>query len=196
MKKRLIFVLLVAFIISACSNQNNEIQDNISHSDSKSGNYNDTDKVRNRISPEIPEPLPPAKDGITVEPLPPAKKEDRYGVINNTDKYEAEKALTQAVKYHNDNKSSKDISFPSTIKVGETISKEVEVDSAPGKIAKVDATVDVEKNEKSHIVKLKINYNTKLNDTETIGYWEYEVSKSEIKIVDKKIEDNLKKIIT
>src|SRR5699024_6956956 len=114
---------------------------------SKSGNFKDSDKVRNNISPEIPEPLPPAKDGITVEPLPPAKKEDRYGVINNTDKYEAEKALTQAVKYHNDNKSSKDISFPSTIKVGETISKEVEVDGEPGKIAKVNATVDVEKNE-------------------------------------------------
>src|SRR5699024_6210343 len=107
----------------------------------------------------------------------PAKKEDRYGVINNTDKYEAEKALAQAVKYHNDNKSSKDISFPNTIKVGETISKEVAVDGEPRKIAKVDATVDVEKKEKSHIVKFKINYNTKFNDTETISYWEYEVSK-------------------
>lgn len=195
MKKRLIFVLLIAFIVSACSNQNNEIQDNISHSDSKSENFKDTDKVRNSISPEVPEPLPPAKDGITVEPLPPAKKEDRFGVINNTDKYEEEKARAQAVKYHNDNKSSKDIFFPNTIKVGETISKEVAVDDEPGKIAKVDAIVDVEKKEKSHIVKLKINYNTKLN-AETIGYWEYEVTKSEVKIIDKKVDDDLRKIIT
>jgi|SRR5690625_270188 len=195
MKKLLYLVLFTSFLVSACSNQNNNTQEQPQSVHEQ--NESLTKKItRNNITPEIPEPLPPTEGGINIEPLPPAKKEDRYEVIYNTKKYEAEKALSKAIEYHNNNKSSEDISFPNKIRVGETISKELTVDNESGKAIKVAATADVEEKEKSHLVKLKVGYNAKSTGTETTGYWEYEVTKNEIKIIDKKVDDHLNDIIT
>lgn len=176
------FIVLMA---SACSNKNSNIQENTSHSMAQNENLNDDKAVKDNISPEIPDPLPPAKGGITVAPLPPAKKEDRYGVIYDTEKYEEEKALSQVIKYHNNDKSSKVISFPNTIKVGETISKEVTKDDDLGNIKKIDAMATVEKKDESYVVTLTMDYNMTLNGEEVINFWKYEVSKDDIKLIDK-----------
>lgn len=102
-------------------------------------------------------------------------------------------ALDETIKFHNNStdESNIDNNFPTTINSRETISKEVEIGGKYGSASTVDMSAKLEKSEDSFIVTLTKNYNVMVGEKEAISYWKYEVSNSEVKLVDKKEDGKL-----
>jgi hypothetical protein len=107
-----------------------------------------------------------------------------------------DKALVRAVEYHNASEEiESNFDFPVTIKSGEKVSKEVEIGGPAGSTTRLDMRVDVEKTDEAYTVTLTEDFNAIVGEKKAISYWEYEVSNSEVKLIDKKEYGNLVKLI-
>jgi hypothetical protein len=123
--------------------------------------------------------------------------------VTKTDSNPEQKEITQsdailkAIEHHNTSgEVNSDIDFPTTIKPGETVSKEYKTGGeAPGLTLNLEQTVEAERDGKKHIVILTEDYNVTVSGTKAISFWKYEISTDEVKLIDKKEDGNLAKII-
>lgn len=95
-------------------------------------------------------------------------------------------ATVKTVQYHNSSRVKSFFDFPTTIKEGDTVTKEITVGGKyPGLTLKVDLTVKVNKEDDKYIVLLKEDYNIKINGKKAISFWKYVVSKDNVVLLDK-----------
>jgi len=169
-------MFLSALLISACNNQNGTINgvdnDPTANIKNEIGKENTNDNF-----PATPEPIPPGKGEIVIVPMPLPKKEDQYSVVYETKKYEKRKALSQAIKFHNNEKEPNEPSFPSTLKPEEVV---------PGiDENNINLTNEIEIKNDLHVVKFTVDYGSTIDEKDNFNFWEYEVTHEEVKLLDK-----------
>ena len=108
-----------------------------------------------------------------------------------------DEALVKAIEYHNALAEVKsDYDFSVTIKDGDTVTKEVKVGGPPPEATvNLEMTVEVRKEGGKYIIVLTEDYNVTISGTKAVSFWKYEVSNEGVKLLDKKEDGNLIKII-
>ncbi|MCP8615461.1 hypothetical protein [Salirhabdus salicampi] len=119
-------------------------------------------------------------------------------VVNEeeNDLFTKEDAVASTIVYHNaSNEVKSNFDFPTTIKPEEQFSQEIEIGGKQGNTTQLEMAVNVEGENGSYIVTLTEDYNITVNETMATSYWKYEVSKNSVKLLEKKEEGNIVKII-
>ena len=116
---------------------------------------------------------------------------------SNQEEFKQSDAILKAIEQHNISEEVKsDIDFPTIIKSGETVIKEFKTGGPrSGLTVKLELTLDAKRDDDKYIVTLTEDYNSIVNGTKAISFWKYEVSVYGVKLIDKKEDGNLVKII-